>query len=134
MASMVRFKYPANGDRPPVDLCWYDGGMRPATPVELMNDNKGLPEEGMMFIGDKGKILAGFNVQDPQIISGKKWRNQMQRLMREARWNRPHRHCPCLLMHAGAVNNTRQFFGSRILNRGGELICRSIAHKQDAEV
>ena len=37
-----------------------------------MNDNKGLPEEGMMFIGDKGKILAGFNVQDPQIISGKK--------------------------------------------------------------
>ena len=52
---MVRFKYPANGDRPPVDLCWYDGGMRPATPVELMNDNKGLPEEGMMFIGDKGK-------------------------------------------------------------------------------
>lgn len=72
MASMVRFKYPANRDRPPVDLCWYDGGMRPATPIELMNNNKGLPEEGMMFVGDKGKILAGFNVQDPQIISGKK--------------------------------------------------------------
>jgi hypothetical protein len=26
----------------------------------------------MMFVGDKGKILAGFNVQNPQIISGKK--------------------------------------------------------------
>ena len=25
-----------------------------------------------MFVGDKGKILAGFNVQDPQIISGVK--------------------------------------------------------------
>ena len=72
MASMVRFKYPANGDRPPVDLCWYDGGMRPPIPEELFRDNKELPQEGMMFVGDKGKILAGFNVQDPQIISGTK--------------------------------------------------------------
>lgn len=72
MASMVRFKYPANGDRPPVDLCWYDGGMRPPIPEELLSDNKELPEEGMMFVGDKGKILAGFNIQDPKIISGKK--------------------------------------------------------------
>lgn len=72
MASTVRFKYPANGNRPPVDLCWYDGGMRPPMPVELSNDNKELPEEGMMFVGDQGKILAGFNVQNPQIISGKK--------------------------------------------------------------
>ncbi len=72
MASSVRFKYPANGSRPPVDLCWYDGGMRPPIPVELLEDNKELPAEGMMFVGDKGKILAGFNVQNPQIISGKK--------------------------------------------------------------
>ena len=57
---------------PPVDLCWYDGGMRPPVPEELSNDNKELPQEGMMFVGDKGKILAGFNVQNPQIISGKK--------------------------------------------------------------
>ncbi|MEP7317172.1 MAG: Gfo/Idh/MocA family oxidoreductase [Panacibacter sp.] len=70
MASTVRFKYPVNGNRPPVDLCWYDGGMRPPIPVELSNNNKELPEEGMMFVGDKGKILAGFNVQDPKIISG----------------------------------------------------------------
>lgn len=71
MASMVRFKYPANGNRPPVDLCWYDGGMRPATPTELMEENKDLPQEGMMFVGDKGKILAGFHINDPRIISGK---------------------------------------------------------------
>jgi Oxidoreductase family, NAD-binding Rossmann fold/Oxidoreductase family, C-terminal alpha/beta domain len=72
MAGTVRFRYPANGNRPPVDLCWYDGGMRPPVPIELINDNKELPAEGMMFVGDKGKILAGFNVQNPQIISGKK--------------------------------------------------------------
>jgi hypothetical protein len=75
MASTVRFKYPANGNRPPVDLCWYDGGMRPPIPEELVRDNKELPQEGMMFVGDKGKILAGFNVQDPKIISGKQMEN-----------------------------------------------------------
>ena len=72
MASTVRFRYPANGSRGPVDLYWYDGGMRPPIPEELSNENKELPQEGMMFVGDKGKILAGFNVQNPQIISGKK--------------------------------------------------------------
>jgi GFO/IDH/MocA oxidoreductase family protein len=71
-ASMVRFKYPANGDRGPVDLCWYDGGMRPPTPVELLSAKKDLEEEGMMFVGDKGKILAGFNVQDPRLLSPSK--------------------------------------------------------------
>jgi Oxidoreductase family, NAD-binding Rossmann fold/Oxidoreductase family, C-terminal alpha/beta domain len=72
MASSVRFKYPANGARPALDLCWYDGGMRPPIPMELLEENKELPEEGMMFVGDKGKILAGFNIQNPQIISGNK--------------------------------------------------------------
>ncbi|HEX4374169.1 MAG TPA: Gfo/Idh/MocA family oxidoreductase [Puia sp.] len=72
MASTVRFKYPANGSRPAVDLCWYDGGMRPARPIELIKDEKELPAEGMMFVGDQGKILAGFRVENPQIISGTK--------------------------------------------------------------
>jgi hypothetical protein len=75
MASSVRFKYPANGSRAALDLCWYDGGMRPPIPVELLNENKELPAEGMMFVGDKGKILTGFNLQNPQIISGKKMDN-----------------------------------------------------------
>jgi len=72
LASMVRFKYPGVGNRPPVDLCWYDGGMRPPTPVELLDANKELPQEGMMFVGDSGVILTGFNIQNPEIISGKK--------------------------------------------------------------
>ncbi len=72
MACTVRFSYPANGNRGPVDLFWYDGGMRPQIPEELSKAGKELPEEGMMFVGDSGKILAGFNVENPQIISGKK--------------------------------------------------------------
>jgi Oxidoreductase family, NAD-binding Rossmann fold/Oxidoreductase family, C-terminal alpha/beta domain len=72
MASSVRFKYPANGSRPPVDLCWYDGGMRPPTPHELLEADKELPAEGMLFVGDKGKILTGFYVNNPQLLSGDK--------------------------------------------------------------
>ena len=67
-ASSVRFKYPARGQRAALDLTWYDGGMRPPTPDELDEDHKDFPLEGMMFIGDKGKILAGFRVDYPRLI------------------------------------------------------------------
>jgi hypothetical protein len=67
-ASAVRFRYPARGERPAIDLVWYEGGMHPPTPEELEEDHKELPAEGMMFVGDKGKILAGFHVDNPRLI------------------------------------------------------------------
>jgi GFO/IDH/MocA oxidoreductase family protein len=70
MACSVRFKYPANGSRPAIDLVWYDGGMRPPVPEELLQQDKELDPEGMLFVGDKGKILAGFHVDSPRILSG----------------------------------------------------------------
>jgi hypothetical protein len=57
-----------------VDLIWYEGGMRPPTPPELEVDNKELPIEGMMFVGSKGKILAGFMLEDPQLIPERRMR------------------------------------------------------------
>jgi len=71
-ASAVRFKYPAKGQRPAVDLIWHEGGMRPPTPPELEEDQKELTPEGMMFVGDKGKILAGFRVEGPRLIPEKR--------------------------------------------------------------
>jgi len=67
IASAVRFKYPAHGERPAVDLVWYDGGMKPVTPAGVED----LPEEGMMFTGDKGAILAGFRVENPRLLGAK---------------------------------------------------------------
>jgi hypothetical protein len=67
-ASVVRFKYPARGQRPAVDLVWYDGGIKPPAPEELDEDHQDLPAEGMLFVGDKGKILAGFLVESPHLI------------------------------------------------------------------
>jgi predicted dehydrogenase len=59
MASAVRFKIPAHDEWPDLDLYWYDGGMRPSSPRELDEDGRELGASGMMFVGDKGKILDG---------------------------------------------------------------------------
>jgi hypothetical protein len=71
-AGVVRFKFPAKGQRAPVDLIWYEGGMRPPTPPELEEDNQDIPAEAMMFVGDKGKILAGFHVDRPRLIPARR--------------------------------------------------------------
>ncbi|MBN1506068.1 MAG: Gfo/Idh/MocA family oxidoreductase [Sedimentisphaerales bacterium] len=71
-ASVVRMRYPARGERPPVDLIWYDGGIRPPTPPEMEEDAKEFAAEAMMFVGDKGKILAGFHVENPRLIPEKR--------------------------------------------------------------
>ena len=75
-ASVVRFRYPARGRRPAVDLFWYDGGMRPPQPEELDEDHETIPAEAMMFVGDKGKILTGFNIQNPRLIPARRMQGQ----------------------------------------------------------
>jgi hypothetical protein len=70
-ASTVRFKYPGNEDRGPVELVWYDGGMKPRVPDEFYRDGKDFPAEGMMFVGEKGTIMtSGFRVRSPYVLSG----------------------------------------------------------------
>jgi hypothetical protein len=67
-ASVVRWRHPATADRPAVDTFWYDGGMKPQTPEELYADNEDLADEGMLLIGDKGKILCDFRANKPRLI------------------------------------------------------------------
>ena len=62
-ASTVRWRHAATANRPSVDTFWYDGGMKPQTPEELYEDGEDLADEGMLFIGDKGKILCDFRGQ-----------------------------------------------------------------------
>ena len=72
MASIIRYDFPARGEMPPVKFTWYDGGLKPARPDELEPDRpfKGEPDEdeGLLFVGDKGKILCGFNGRNPRLI------------------------------------------------------------------
>ena len=70
-SSCVRFKYPAKGNRQAVDLIWHDGGMRPPVPEEFYENNLEFPAEGLMFVGDKGKILSSsFILTKPWVLSG----------------------------------------------------------------
>jgi len=73
LSSIVRYNFPARGDMPPVKFTWYDGGLKPARPEEL-EDNRPFKQvgeeedEGMLFIGDRGKILCTFNGGNPKLI------------------------------------------------------------------
>jgi len=81
LSCIIRFQFPAQQELPPFDLFWYDGGMKPPTPEELGAEGKSFTPEGMMFIGDKGKILAGFRGENPRLFP----ENKMKDIKPEAR-------------------------------------------------
>ncbi len=65
-ASVIRWQYPARAEMPPVTVTWYDGGMFPPEPDEL--EGRAFQREGLLFVGDKGKILCGFSGGGPRLI------------------------------------------------------------------
>ena len=67
-ASVIQFEYGARQDAPALNVFWYDGGMQPRIP-ELDSDNAALPPEGMLYVGDKGKILSAGGA--PRLITAK---------------------------------------------------------------
>jgi hypothetical protein len=67
-ACVVRFRFAAKTDRPALDLFWYDGSMKPPTPDEVLRQDIELADEGMMLVGDRGKIIGGFHGNDPRLL------------------------------------------------------------------
>jgi predicted dehydrogenase len=57
LASITRYTFAAEGDRPELVITWYDGGMQPLRPVDLEADRKFAVDDGILYVGDKGKIL-----------------------------------------------------------------------------
>ena len=68
-ACTFHFQFAARGDRPALELFWYDGGMKPRRPEEIEAQDIELPIEGILFVGDQGKILAGFHGQEPRLFA-----------------------------------------------------------------
>ncbi len=72
LASIIHYDFPARGNMPPVKFTWYDGGLKPLRPDELEPNRpfkgSGEEDEGLLFIGDGGKILCGFNGANPVLI------------------------------------------------------------------
>jgi len=74
LASMCHYKFPARGTQPPVDLFWYDGGIRPPRP-DFLELERNLPREGgSLLVGEHGAILSGIWSGSPRIIPEKKMR------------------------------------------------------------
>ncbi len=54
----IKWEHPAQGDRPAVTVYWHDGGKRPPNPPDAdLAQWGGL---GMLFIGEKGQLLADY--------------------------------------------------------------------------
>ncbi len=69
LAACVHYQFPARGDLPPVKLHWYDGGMLPEPPEELEQNRELDPEDGIIFVGDKGKMLVtGWGGEHPRLL------------------------------------------------------------------
>lgn len=51
------FQFGPRGDKPPVTVTWYDGGLKPPCPEEIP-EGSSLPGRGVLFVGDKGRMLC----------------------------------------------------------------------------
>jgi predicted dehydrogenase len=54
---VIKWQFPAKGDRKPFAAFWYDGGMKPAHPQSIDPGIK-LPESGSMFVGTKATMVV----------------------------------------------------------------------------
>ena len=89
-ASIIRYQFPARGDLPPVKMTWYDGGLMPERPAELEEGLRmGNKMGGVIFKGDKGKLMCSSHSDDPCLIP--------QTFMRE--YKRPPRTLPRVDKH-----------------------------------
>jgi len=78
IAATCHYKFPARGAQPPVDLFWYDGGIRPPRP-DCLELRRNLPRNGgSLLVGDQGAILSGVWSGSPRIIPEKKMRDYEQ--------------------------------------------------------
>jgi len=65
----LHFEFAAKGDTPALELSWYDGGMKPRLPEDVEAHNIEMGREGILYVGDRGTIMAGFNGQDPRLFA-----------------------------------------------------------------
>ncbi len=68
----LRFHFAAGENRDELDLFWYDGGMRPRLPQEIERHEIEMGQEGILFVGDGGSILADFHGGNPRLFAGGK--------------------------------------------------------------
>jgi predicted dehydrogenase len=61
----LTYEFPARGQRPPVTLKWFEGGLQPPQPVEGFKFNVG---GGSIFYGDKGIMWVGSHSSTARLL------------------------------------------------------------------
>lgn len=68
-SSKIHIYFPARENMPKLEMIWYDGGILPQRPEELLPDElMGEWDGGMIFEGSKGKIMAGLFGRKPTLL------------------------------------------------------------------
>ena len=69
IASVIYYTFAGKNGRPPVHLTWYDGGLMPPAPAKLPAGQR-LPDNGVLYIGTKGKMFHSSHGGMPQVLPG----------------------------------------------------------------
>jgi hypothetical protein len=69
IGSVIHLEYPEREGMPAVKVHWYDGGLLPERPEELEDGRRmGDGDGGVIFVGDKGKLMCGCYARRPELI------------------------------------------------------------------
>src|SRR5437763_1620654 len=63
---VVYYHFGARGDKPPVKVTWYDGGLQPERPAAWKEG--ALPSRGVLFVGDKGMLFCAGAGGKPRLL------------------------------------------------------------------
>jgi len=64
--SVLNFEFEARGDKPPVNLKWHEGGIKPENRPEWGLEE--LPGSGMIMVGDKASLITGGRPNNPKLL------------------------------------------------------------------
>lgn len=79
IATIVHYDFAARENMPEVRLSWYDGGMMPPRPAELLDDEPmGNWDGGVIFEGTAGKIMCDCYAANPRLLPLKRMDNFLQ--------------------------------------------------------
>ncbi|HET6556653.1 MAG TPA: Gfo/Idh/MocA family oxidoreductase [Prolixibacteraceae bacterium] len=77
-AATMMWEVPVNGKQEMMDVFWYEGGIKPPTPRSLIKKGQKMPQDGTMFIGERGTILTDYGYGNPLLLDSKEGDNATQ--------------------------------------------------------
>lgn len=73
-SNVITWDFPERGKHPALQMIWYDGGIKPHRPMELAPGTP-MPSEGLLFIGENGKLLSGYYGGNNRLLPEKRFRD-----------------------------------------------------------